>query len=129
MSCLSPAGPFSLPGSWEGALAFAGGQEGEQAQVGHGHLTNTTLDWGVPGQAKEATTSEHPPLVPPLPPPGLFGARHSGPNGLRACICLKNNKFKQKEFYQPHHCVGRAWGQHGDAPGRWPTGSVACELA
>lgn len=48
--------------------------EGEQAEVGHGHLTNTTLDWGVPGQAKEATTSKHPPSAPPLPPPGLFGA-------------------------------------------------------
>lgn len=92
MSYLNPPGPFSLPGSWEGGLAFAGGQEGEQAEVGHGHLTNTTLDWGVPGQAKEATTSEQPPSAPPLPPPGLFGAGHSGPNGLRACICLKNNK-------------------------------------
>lgn len=85
MSCLNAAGSFSLPGSWEGGLAFAGRQEGEQAEVGHGHLTNTTLDWGVPGQAKEATTSEHPLSAPPLPPPGLFGARHSGPNGLRVC--------------------------------------------
>lgn len=60
--------------------------------------------------------------------PVLFGAGHvhSGPNGLRACICLKNNnKILKKEVYQPHHCVGRAWGQHGGACGRWPTGSVA----
>lgn len=68
------------------------GKNGEQAEAGHGHLTNTTLHWGVPGQAKEATTSEHPPSAPPLPPPGLFGARHSGPKGFRVCICLKINK-------------------------------------
>lgn len=62
-----------------------------------------------------------------LLPPVLFGAGHvhSGPNGLRACVCLKNNKILKKEVYQPHHCVSRARGQRGGARGRWPTGSVA----
>lgn len=79
------------------------------------------LDWGVKRQVKEATTSKlktHPQLC-LLLPPVLFGSRHvhSGPNGLRACICLKNNKIKKKNKFISHTTVSAELRDSVEVPG------------
>lgn len=107
-----PGSSLSLSSTWlsgrgSGFCSWAGGGAGRDeawpSNQYHARLGCTMLG---KGSDYLQTHKIHPRLC-LLLPPVLFGARHmhSGPNGLRACICLKNNKIIKKKKFISHTTV------------------------